>query len=162
MKSSLFAAASLASLLAVPALAQSDEGEGTAGEAVAGMPAPTGDAAAGEDIFNKRCVTCHMVVNASGEKLAGKAARTGPNLFNVAGHPAGKAEGFRYGPGIEEAAGQGLVWTEENFVKYVQDPRAFLQDFTGDSAARSKMSFKLKGDEDSANVYAYLASLNGM
>ncbi|SIO12432.1 c-type cytochrome [Vannielia litorea] len=148
-------------LLASPALAESHEA--AEASAMAEMAAPTGDAAAGESVFAKRCATCHVVVNEAGDKLAGKAAKTGPNLFNVAGHAAGAVEGFRYADSLEMAgAEKGLVWTEENFVAYVQDPKAFLAEFTGDTKARSKMSFRLKGEEDAANVYAYLVSLNSM
>lgn len=153
MRPSLTAIA-LAALLAGPALAESHATE---------MAAPTGDAAAGEEVFGKRCVTCHVVKNEAGDTLAGKAAKTGPNLFNVAGHQAGTAEDFRYGPDIVAAgAEKGLIWTEENFVAYVADPRGFLQEFTGDSGAKSKMSFRLKDATDAANIYAYLVSLNSM
>ncbi|MBS8228300.1 c-type cytochrome [Vannielia litorea] len=145
----------LAALLAGPALAESHE--------AAEMAAPTGDAAEGEAIFAKRCVTCHVVQDADGNTLAGRASKTGPNLFNVAGHVAGAVEDFRYGKDLVAAGEEGgLMWTEENFVAYVQDPRGFLKEFIGDSGAKSKMSFRLKGEEDAANVYAYLVSLNSM
>ncbi|MBY6155353.1 c-type cytochrome [Vannielia litorea] len=159
-------ALALAALLAGPALAESHEAEAgaeTETEAMAEMAAPTGDAAAGEETFAKRCVTCHVVQDADGNTLAGKASKTGPNLYNVAGHTAGAVEGFRYSKDLEAAGAEsGLVWTEEHFVAYVQDPRGFLREFTGDSKAKSKMSFRLKGEEDAANVYAYLVSLNSM
>ncbi|QDC08658.1 c-type cytochrome [Oceanicola sp. D3] len=156
-------AIALAALLAGPALAESHEAAETAETEMAEMPAPSGDAAEGEAIFAKRCVTCHVVKNEAGDTLAGKASKTGPNLFNVAGHKAGAVEGFRYSKDLVAAGEEnGLVWSEENFVAYVQDPRGFLKEFTGNSKAKSKMSFRLKGEEDAANVYAYLVSLNSM
>ena len=149
-----------AALLALPAWAESHEA--IEASETAEMAAPTGDAANGETVFGKRCVTCHVVVNAEGEKLAGRAARTGPNLFQVAGHAAGAAEDFRYGKDLAAAGEAGLTWTEENFVAYVQDPHGFLRSHTGDDGARSKMSFRLKSAEDAADIYAYLVSLDEM
>jgi cytochrome c len=122
--------------------------------------AASGDAEAGEAVFAKQCVACHVVVDGAGETLAGRKARTGPNLYNVAGTQAGTVDGFRYGKSIVAAgADQDLKWVEANFVSYVQDPTGFLKEFTGDSKARSKMSFKVRKEEDAINVYAYLASL---
>jgi cytochrome c len=119
----------------------------------------TGDAAAGEAAF-RQCATCHHVVAADGTVLAGREqVKTGPNLYGVAGRAAASVEGFRYGDGIKAAGEKGLVWDEASFVKYVQDPGAFLKEYTGDGAARSNMSFKLRKEEDALNLYAYLASL---
>ena len=117
-----------------------------------------GDAEAGKTVFNQ-CQTCHSVVVAVGNKLAGKGAKVGPNLFMIVGRPAASYEGFKYGDGILEAAGKGLVWNEAEIAEYVQDPTAFLDKFTGDTKAKSKMMFKLKKPDDAANVAAFLASL---
>jgi len=165
---SIIKTAAIAALLAAPAFAESHENaEGDAAmaeddTAMAEMAAPTGDAAAGEKVFTKRCQTCHVVVNEAGETLAGKRARTGPNLYNVMGHQAGAVEDFRYGKSIVEAGEEGLIWTEEKLVAYVADPKAFLKDATGDDKAKSKMSFRLKKGDDAKDVYAYLMSLNSM
>lgn len=131
-------------LAAAPAFADSD--------------APSGDAAAGEKAF-RQCIACHVVVNDAGETLAGKKAKTGPNLYGIAGRPAGSVEGFRYSKGMQAAGEAGVVWDEEHFVKFVQDPSGYLKEVTGDSGARSKMSFKVRKEEDAKNLYAYLASL---
>ncbi len=47
-----------------------------------------GDAEAGAKVVNK-CQTCHVVANEAGEVLAGKKAKTGPNLYGVIGRAAG-------------------------------------------------------------------------
>ena len=121
--------------------------------------AATGDAAAGEEAFNKQCVTCHVVADADGNTLAGKKAKTGPNLYDIAGQQAGIAD-FRYGKDIVAAgADLGLVWNEENFVAYVQDPTNFLREFTDNKRARGKMTYKVRKEEDAINIYAYLFSL---
>lgn len=119
----------------------------------------SGDAAAGEGEF-RQCQTCHVVQNEAGEVLAGRNAKTGPNLYGLPGRAAAAEEGFRYGDGIMAAAEKGLVWNEEEFVKYVQDPTGYLRAYTGDDKARSKMSFKVRAEEDAINLWAYIASLS--
>lgn len=118
-----------------------------------------GNAENGAKLFNK-CQTCHVVVNPAGETLAGKAAKTGPNLFNVAGNAAGGVEGFKYGTGIIAAKEKGLVWDEANFVAYLANPTAFLKDFTGDKGVRGNMSFQVKKEDEAKDLHAFLLSLN--
>lgn len=132
-----------ASLLSVPAFAAEHA---------------SGDADAGEGVF-RQCQACHVVQNDEGETLAGRNARTGPNLYGLPGREAGSTD-FRYGDGMKEAGEKGLVWDEENFVQYVQDPTGFLREFTGDDRARGKMAFKLRNEDDAVNVWAYIASLS--
>ena len=127
--------------------------------ASSGMALAAGDAEAGKKVFNQ-CQTCHVVADADGNVLAGKNAKTGPNLYGIIGRPAASYEGFKYGEGIQEAAAKGLVWDEENLIAYVQDPTAFLEEVTGNGKAKSKMVFKVKKEDDAANVAAFLASLS--
>ena len=117
-----------------------------------------GDVAAGEKAFRK-CATCHVVRDDEGQVLAGKKAKTGPNLFGIIGRQAGSIEGFRYGKSIIAAGEAGLIWDLEKFTIYAQDPKAFLQEFLDDKRARSKMSYKVRGEEDAVNLGAFLASL---
>ncbi|MEQ6250777.1 c-type cytochrome [Sulfitobacter sp. HNIBRBA3233] len=116
----------------------------------------TGDAEAGESVFNK-CKACHMIEDADGETIV-RGGRTGPNLYGVLGRQAGSTD-FRYGDSIVEAGEAGLEWNEEEFVKYVADPKEYLADYLDDSKARSKMAFKLRDEEDAVNVWAYLVSV---
>lgn len=127
--------------------------------AVTALPAfAAGDVEAGKKVFNQ-CQTCHAVVDPDGNVLAGKNAKTGPNLYAVIGRVAASYPEFKYGEGIKELGATGYVWTEEDLAVYVQDPTKFLDDKTGDKKAKSKMMFKLKKAEDAANVAAFLASL---
>ena len=113
-----------------------------------------GDAAAGEKTF-KKCKACHVIAN--GDDVIVKGGKTGPNLYGVIGRAAGSVEGFKYGPDLVAAGEAGLVWDEATLAEYSADPKAFLAKTLDNSAAKSKMSFKLKkGGED---VAAYLASL---
>lgn len=118
----------------------------------------SGDADAGADAF-KQCQSCHVVVNEEGETLAGRNAKTGPNLYGVVGAAPGSVEGFRYGDDLASLSDSDIVYDEATFVAYVQDPRGWLREATGDAKARSKMSFKVRKEEDAINLYAYLKSL---
>lgn len=117
-------------------------------------PAFAGDAAAGEKGFNK-CKACHSIIAADGTEVV-KGGKTGPNLWGVIGRPVASAADFAYGDSIKAVGATGAVWDEAALAAYVVDPTAWLQEKTGDAAAKSKMSFKLaKGGED---VAAYLAT----
>lgn len=127
--------------------------------AVAAVPAfAAGDVEAGKKVFNQ-CQTCHSVVDPDGNVLAGKNAKTGPNLYGVIGRAAASYPDFKYGDGIKALGATGFVWTEEDLAVYVQDPTKFLDERSGDAKAKSKMMFKLKKPDDAANVAAFLASL---
>ena len=125
--------------------------------------APTGDVAKGEKAF-KKCIACHVVRDPDGNTLAGRKGKSGPNLYGLAGGTAGTVEGYKYGKSMI-AAGQGsedfapLIWNEETFVGYVQDPKAFLRDYMQDPKARAKMTLRVRKEEDAVNLYAFLHSL---
>lgn len=132
------------------------EGEAMAEEAAAELTV-SGDVAAGEKAF-KKCVSCHVVVNEAGETLAGKKAKTGPNLYGIAGGMFGKVEDFKYGKDSEPVAAMDVVFTETEFAAYVADPSAWLSDKAGEKA-RSKMTYKVKKEQDALDLFAYLHSL---
>ena len=121
----------------------------------------TGDVANGEEQFNRQCVACHVVVNEAGETLAGRNARTGPNLYGIPEGTAGTVDGFRYSAGFETLAEQGATWDEAGFVAYVQDPTEYLRTTLEDPRARGKMAYKVREEQDAIDIYAYIASLLG-
>ena len=123
------------------------------------IPAHAGDPEAGKAAFSQ-CQTCHVVANDAGEVLAGRNAKTGPNLYGVIGRTAGTYDGFRYGPSIVEAGEKGLVWDEETLVAYLQDPAAFLKTTLDNNRARSQMSFRVRGEETARDLYAFLATFS--
>lgn len=110
-----------------------------------------GDPVKGEKIF-KKCSICHSIE-------PGKKKPTGPNLLGVTGRQAGTAD-FKYFDAMITAGEEGLVWDEENIAEYVADPKAFLREYLNDEKARSKMTFKLKKEQDRKDVAAYLGSLS--
>ena len=97
------------------------------------------------------------IASANGEAIQ-KGGKTGPNLYGLLDRVAGSAD-FKYGKSIVAAGEAGLAWTEADFVTYVADPKKFLAAYLDDSKAKSKMSFKLKKEEEAANVWAYLVSV---
>lgn len=127
----ILSAAALATLTATPALA-------------------AGDVAAGGKAF-KKCETCHTVA-------AGKTKPTGPNLLGVVGRKAGGAD-FKYSDAIQKAAAKGLVWDEKSLDAYIEDPKKFLAEYTGDAKATNKMQFALKNPKEREDIIAYLKSL---
>lgn len=121
------------------------------------MPATaqdTGDAAVGEKEFRK-CKACHMIQSPAGEDVV-KGGAVGPNLYGIVGRPAGSQEGYKYSEALLALKDAGEVWTPEDLAAYMTDPNAFVQDKTGDSSARTKMTFKL--NKGQADIAAYLAS----
>lgn len=118
-------------------------------------PVLAGDPAAGEAEF-KKCKACHSLVATDGTEVV-KGGKTGPNLGGVIGRAVASVADFKYGDSILAVGATGAVWDEAALASYVADPAAWLQEKTGDAAAKSKMSFKLaKGGEDMA---AYLATI---
>ena len=122
--------------------------------------AQAGDPAAGEQAF-RQCQTCHVVADPDGNVLAGRNAKTGPNLYGVMGRQAGAVEDFNYSDALVEAGETGLTWDEESFVGYLLDPNAFLREYLDDPGVRSKMTFRVRQEEDALNLAAYLHSLGG-
>lgn len=128
--------------------------------ALSPVAALAGDAEAGRALFTSQCQNCHVVVNDAGETLAGRNARTGPNLYGVIGRPAGSIEGFRYGASMVEAGQAGLVWDEEHFVAYVQNPNVFLRTYLNNNRARGNMAFQVRNETAAQDVYAFLATFS--
>lgn len=119
----------------------------------------SGDLANGEAQFSRQCVACHVVRDDTGEVLAGRSAKAGPNLYKIAGAQLASAEGFRYGDSLKAAGEAELVWTQEAFSAYVQDPTKWLRDALDDRRARSKMGYKVRSEQEALDIFAYLSSL---
>lgn len=118
-----------------------------------------GDPAAGEVQFNRQCVACHVVQNDAGETLAGRTARTGPNLFGISGRSLGAVEGYRYGDAIVALGETGVVWNEDVFVSYAQNPTAYLRQALQDNRARGKMAYQVRDAQQAADIWAFLATV---
>jgi cytochrome c2 len=101
----------------------------------------TGDAAAGEKVF-KKCKACHAIDGKN---------KVGPHLDGVFGRVAGSVEGYKYSTGLKKFNEEGLVWNVETLTEYLPSPK--------DMVEKSKMTFKLKKEDEIENVIAYLATL---
>lgn len=99
-----------------------------------------GDVKAGEQVFRK-CVVCHDI-------RAGK-HKIGPSLHGIAGSKAGAAAGYRYSPATQKS---GIVWTDDNLDKYLENPRKLI--------AGTRMAFAgLRTKKERDDVIAFLKSL---
>lgn len=103
-----------------------------------------GDAAKGEKVF-KKCKACHEV--------AKEKNKVGPHLVGIVGRQAASVEGYKYGKGITDAAEKIGEWDEAKLVEYLADPKAYI-------GGKSKMTFKLRKEDQRNDVAAYLASLS--
>lgn len=117
------------------------------------------DVDAGAQQFNRQCVACHVVRDPDGNTLAGRNGRAGPNLYAVTDALVAQQDGFRYGKSLLQAAEAGVVWSQENFVEYLQDPTKWLRATLDDSRARSKMAYRVRKEDEARDIYAYLATL---
>lgn len=95
----------------------------------------------GADVF-KKCRACHQVGD-------GAKNGVGPLLTGIVGRKAGSVEGFNYSDANKEAGGKGLVWTEEEMFKYLENPAAYMP--------KNKMAFAgVKDEADRNDLIAYL------
>ncbi|WP_404381603.1 c-type cytochrome [Caenispirillum salinarum] len=117
-----------------------------------GAHAQDGDAANGEKL-SKRCIACHTFDK-------GGARKVGPNLWNIMDRGVAASEDFSYSDGLKAAAEKVESWDDEAMMAYLEDTTAWLRDVTGDSSARSKMTFKLPKEEDRRDVIAYMKTLS--
>ncbi|MDO8884609.1 MAG: cytochrome C [Pseudotabrizicola sp.] len=123
--------------------------------ALIAAPAFAGDAAVGEKEFAK-CKSCHGITAADGTTIV-KGGKTGPDLFGMIGKQVASVDGFKYGDSILAVGAAGTVWDEASLAAYMTDPVAWLKEVSGDSAAKSKMTFKLRAKAE--DVAAYLATM---
>lgn len=99
----------------------------------------------GADVF-KKCRACHLV---------GDTARhaVGPALNNVIGRKAGAADGYTYSDNMRELGQNGLVWSENELSRYLENPKAV--------APRGKMAFPGIADaQDRADLIAFLKTFS--
>jgi cytochrome c len=126
---------------------------------VLAQDAPPGDAAAGEEHFARQCVACHVIQDeATGEVLAGRNARVGPNLWGAVGRVAGSHPDYDYSDLLAAYGETGAVWEEANTVAYLQDPTGYLREATGADSGRSKMAYQVRDEQEARDLYAYLAT----
>ena len=126
----------------------------SAGSAFAG-----GHVEKGKQIVHTKCKICHSIKN--GDEVILKGTAVGPNLWGVIGATAGSVDGHDYSKTLKEAGEKGLVWDEAKVVSYLADTKGFLGEYLGRTDdIWSRMSFRIKGEDDRKAIAAYLATLN--
>ena len=73
------------------------------------------EVAVGKVLFSRKCAKCHAADEPVND--------IGPSLYQVVGRRAGTLPDYDYSSSIRSS---GLVWTEENLLKYINDPHALL------------------------------------
>ena len=124
-----------------------------AGPALAG-----GHVAKGEKIVHTKCKICHSIQD--GDNVILKGGKVGPNLFGIVGRGAGQLDGSEFSQTLIEAGDAGLVWDEAQLADYLGGTKDFLKAYLGrEDDIYSRMSFRVKSEEDRQAIAAYLATL---
>jgi cytochrome c len=98
-----------------PGGAAADLARDTAAAKLAAAELATAEIHVGKVLFKRKCTKCHTAEEPTNE--------VGPSLYGVVGRPAGTAPGYNYSGAIRTS---GLIWTEANLTRYVNDPRAYI------------------------------------
>jgi cytochrome c len=110
------------------------------------VAAQDGDPDNGKSVF-RLCRPCHQVG-------AGAKNGIGPMLNGIVGRKAGTIPGFSYSEANKEADAKGLLWTEDNLFKYLENPAAFMPG--------NNMKFVgVKDEADRRDLIAYLKQQPG-
>ena len=101
-----------------------------------------GNVKKGEKLFKTRAGQCHT-------SAKGGANGVGPNLWGIVDRKSGTVEGYSYTNANKDS---GVVWTEENLFKYLENPKKFIPG--------TKMSFAgMKSEKERRDIIAYMATL---
>jgi cytochrome c len=69
----------------------------------------------GKVLFQRRCAKCHTAEE--------PVHNIGPSLYQIVGRPAASAPGYNYSATLRTS---GLVWSEDNLARYINDPNAYI------------------------------------
>jgi cytochrome c len=127
----------------------------------------TDDAAHGRALARKTCTAdCHNIGPAEFDP---KRSNPGPNLQNVymslAGTtpaPLDPTDVYHHPlPPLAAARDAGIVWTDENLLEYLRDPKAFLDRKTGHNFKNSLfyMPFFIREESERQSAVAYLKAI---
>ena len=102
-------------------------------------PADNGDPQRGQELFQKRCTSCH---NLDTEK-------EGPRLRGVFGRKSASIQSFSYSDALKNAH---IVWDADSLEKWLTDTDKFIPD--------NDMNISLKKADERADIIAYLKQLS--
>jgi cytochrome c len=101
---------------------------------------PSGDAANGKVLFEKRCTGCHAL----------NVDKEGPRLGNVYGRKAGTVATFKYSDALKNSV---VIWDEASLNKWLNDPDAFIPD--------NDMAYHVAKQDERADIIHYLRQSSG-
>ena len=110
------------------------------------------DIAKGKKLF-KKCSACHQIGEGAKNKV-------GPILTGVVGRPAASVEDYKYGKHLSQAGEGGLVWTKEEIFEWLGSPKDYLRAHLDDDKAKTKMTLRLKKEDQRYDVIAYIESIS--
>lgn len=100
----------------------------------------------GATIFRQKCGQCHRVG-------VGAKNLVGPQLNGIVGRASGSSEGFSYSQIQKKMRSEGLVWTVDKLMTYLESPRKFMPG--------TRMAFAgLPDAQQRQDVVGYLKSFN--
>ena len=104
---------------------------------LAAIPALAGDAARGEEVYERLCSGCHAM----------DANRYGPAHRGVFGRKAGTAADYVYSGALASST---IVWSDDTLERWLGNPEKLIPG--------QKMSFSVANPVERADVIAYLKS----
>ncbi|HEY5028706.1 MAG TPA: cytochrome c family protein [Candidatus Angelobacter sp.] len=107
--------------------------------AISAPQAASGDPGHGQELFQKRCTSCH---NLDREK-------EGPRLRGVFGRKSGSIASFTYSEALKTA---NKTWDADSLDKWLTDTDKFIPD--------NDMNLSLKKADERADIIAYLKQLS--
>jgi cytochrome c len=102
--------------------------------------ADSGDPKRGEDLFRRRCTSCHKL----------DAEKEGPRLRGVFGRKSGSIKSFNYSDALKNA---NIVWNADSLEKWLADTDKFIPD--------NDMNLSIKNAQERSDIIAYLKELSG-
>jgi len=101
--------------------------------------ADSGDPKRGEDLFRRRCTSCHKL----------DAEKEGPRLRGVFGRKSGSIKSFNYSDALKNA---NIVWNADSLEKWLTDTDKFIPD--------NDMNLSIKNAQERSDIVAYLKELS--
>jgi cytochrome c len=99
----------------------------------------------GEDIFNKKCKSCHNILKNEGHKV-------GPNLNKIINSLIASKD-FNYSKALIKYKDLGQKWDQENFFSYIYSPKNF-------TSSGGRMAFAgIKKENELADLFLYISSI---
>jgi len=101
--------------------------------------ADSGDPNRGQDLFRRRCTSCHKL----------DAEKEGPRLRGVFGRKSASIQSFTYSDALKSA---NITWNADSLDKWLTDTDKFIPD--------NDMNLSIKDAQERADIVAYLKQIS--